>query len=124
MSSSVAMPLIVSAAALGLGLGLSRVAPALAAPAIWRANRARHVRWIGADGVAGEEAEAVREAVVSRGLSTYGEVTRHVADHLARSDYRRFGPNSDIGFLRSWYLLHACRVLERLDGGLVRIERG
>ena len=122
MSPSIAMRLIVSVGALALGLGLSRVNSLGARPGIWRANRARRVRWIGGDAPSGEEATAVWEAVVCRGLSTYGDVTRDVADRQARSDYRRLGPNSDIGFFRSWYLLHACHVLDRLDGALVRID--
>ena len=117
------MPLVTSATALVVGVGLSLAAPVLGVPRLWRAKRGRRVWWIGGDAPPGEEAEAVRQAIVSRRLSTYGDVARSVADELARRDYRRLGPNSDIGLFGAWYLLHACRVLERLDGTLVRIGR-
>lgn len=123
MSPSIALPLVTSATALVLGVGLSLAMPVLGVPGVWRAKRARPVWWIGGDAPSGEDAEAVRQAIVSRGLSTYGDVARSVADELARRDYRRLGPNSDVGLFGVWYLVHACRVLERLDGTLVRIGR-
>ena len=121
MSSAVAMPLIVGAG-LVLSLGLSLARPLVGTPAVWKDKRERRVTWVGGSVPDDEEVEAVRDAVVRRGLSTYGDVTRDVADRIFRRDHGRAGWLSDIGLFYSWYLLHACHVVERLDGRLVRIE--
>lgn len=121
MPLAVAMPLA-ALVALALGLGLAASESLVWAPAVWKEKRGRRVAWIGADPPADDEARVVWEAIEQRRLSTYGAVTRHVADRLFHTDLDRMGPASDIGFFRSWYLLHACHALERLDGRLVRIE--
>ena len=121
MSLAVAVPWIVGAGCV-LSLGLSLAGRCVAAPAVWRRKRECRVTWVGGNAPDDEDVEAVRDAIVRRGLSTYGDVTRHVADHLFRSDHERAGWIGDIGFFHSWYLLHACQLLERLDGRLVRIE--
>ena len=124
MSSAIAMPLIVGAG-LVVSLGLSLASRLLVGtPAIWKERRERRVTWGGGSIPEDQEAEAVRDAVDRRGLSTYGDVTRDVADRIFRRDHRRSGWISDIGLFHSWYLLHACHLLERLDGRPVRIDRG
>jgi hypothetical protein len=121
MSLVVAMPLIMGAGFV-LSLGLSLAGPLVAAPAIWKEKRAHRVTWTGGQAPDDEEAEVVWDAIVRRGLSTYGEVTCHVADRIFRSDHDRAGWTGDIGFFHSWYLLHACHMLERLEGRLVHID--
>jgi lauroyl/myristoyl acyltransferase len=96
----------------------------VAAPVVWKVRRQYHVAWIEDCTPTDEESDAVREAVVDRRLSTYGQVTLHVADRLFRQDQQHAGWISDIGLFHSWYLLHACQVLERLDGIQVRIDEG
>jgi hypothetical protein len=122
MSFAVGMPLIVGAGFV-LSLGLSFAGRLVAAPAVWRKRQKCRVTWVGGKAPDDEQAKAVWDAIVRRGLSTYGDVTRHVADRTFRSDHERAGWISDIGFSHSWYLSHACQLLERLDGRLVRINR-
>ena len=100
--------------ALARGVGL--------APRAWRERRRRRVRWLEAREPAGEEAAVFREAIVARGLSTYGAVTRYAADRLIRQDQAAGGYLAGIGLFRAWYLLDACRTLERLHGVAVWIE--
>ena len=121
MSSAIAMPLIVGAA-FCVSLGVSLAGSLVATPSVWKEKRQYHVAWIGDHAPSDEESEVVREAVVDRRLSTYGQVTCHVADRLFERDLQHGGWISDIGLFHSWYLLHACQVLERLDGILVRID--
>jgi len=121
MSLVVAMPLIMGAS-FALSLGFSLAGPVVAAPARWKDMRERRVRWIGGN-ASDDEAQAVRDAIVGRGLSSYGDVACHVADRIWRTDHERAGWISDIGFFHSWYLLHACQLLERVDGRLVHIDR-
>jgi len=91
-------------------------------PAMQQVNRGRRVRWIRGRVADGEEAAAVWCAVDRCGLSTYGEVAGHVAEHLFRHDHSRAGWLGDIGLLYPWYLRHACQVLEQFDGALVQID--
>ena len=91
-------------------------------PAMGRVNRDRRVRLIRGRVPDGEEAAAVWCAIYRCGLSTYGEVAGHVAEHFFRHDHSRVGWLGDIGLLYPWYLRHACQVLEQLDGMLVQID--
>ena len=93
------------------------------AAALWRENSDRAVRWIEGAQPQDEEAAAVSCAVLRCELTTYGAIVDHVTDHLFRRDSERAGWLGDIGLFRSWYRTHACQLLERLDGSLVRIER-
>jgi hypothetical protein len=87
-----------------------------------RVNRDRRVRWIRGRVPDGEEAAAVWCAVYRCGLSTFGEVAGHVAEHLFRHDHSRAGWLGDIGLLYPWYRRHACQVLGQFDDTLVRID--
>lgn len=87
-----------------------------------RVNRDRRVRWIQRQVPDGEEAAAVWCAVYRCGLSRYGEVAGHVAEHLFRRNHSRAGWLGDIGLLYPWYRRHACQVLKQLDGMLVQID--
>jgi hypothetical protein len=123
MSSVGGVSLFVGAGLLATaGLSWSLADRHLTAPATWKKKRARHVIWMGDDEPSGEEAEAAREAIVGRGLSTYGDVTWHLATRLFRRDHRQAGWLADIGLFHHWYLFHACQALERLDGSQVRIS--
>jgi len=90
---------------------------------MWQVNRDRKVRWIRGSVPDGEEAAAVGCAVYRCGLSTYGEVARHVAEHLFRYDHARAGWLGDVGLVYPSYVLHACQVLERFDGTLVQVDQ-
>lgn len=91
-------------------------------PALRRVNQDRGVRWIQGRVPDGEEAAAVWCAVYRCGLSTYGEVAGHMAEHLFRHDHSRAGWLGDIGLLYPWYRRHAGQVLEQLDRTLVQID--
>jgi len=65
----------------------------------------------------------VYEAIVKAGLSRYGDVVTYVADSLFAEDYERVGPIGDIGFFRQSYCRLARRILRRLDGVVIAIER-
>lgn len=84
----------------------------------------RRVRWTGGPAPGSDEARAVYEAVVERGLTDVADVVRHVADALYRDDFDHGGWITDIGLFRSLYVREARQVLERLEGGLVHIEEG
>ena len=123
MSSGGGVSLLMGAGLLaGVGLSLSLADGHVTAPRIWKEKRARRVTWIGAEVPREEESEAAQEAMLRRGLSTYGDITRHMAEQLFWRDYQQSGWLADIGLLYHWYLLHACEALERLDGTLVRID--
>jgi hypothetical protein len=95
-----------------------------ATPPIWKEKRHRRVRWIEGKIPDGDEAELAWEAITLRGLGTYGEVTRYVADQSFRRDHAAGGWLGDIGLFHPWYLLEACLSLERLSGQLVWIDDG
>lgn len=91
--------------------------------ALWRENSERAVRWIEGAQPQDEESAAVSCAILRSELRTYGAIVDHVTDHLFRRDSERVGWLGDIGLFRTWYRAHACELLERLDGSLVRIDR-
>lgn len=114
MERSLAGPLILARDALSRRRDGSAVA-------LGRENCA--VRWIDGAQPRDEEGAAVSCAVLRCELATYGAIVDHVTDHLFRRDSERAGCLGDIGLFRSWYRAHACELLERLDGSLVRIDR-
>src|SRR5262245_11943200 len=81
------------------------------------------VSWLGRATPCDHEARMVYEAIVKADLSRYGDVVTYVADSLYAEDYERVGPASDIGFFRQSYCRLARRILRRLDGDAIVIER-
>src|SRR5262245_52906977 len=81
------------------------------------------VSWLGRATPPDREARMVYEAIVKADLSRYGDVVTYVADSLYAEDYEPAGPTSDIGFFRESYCRLARRILRRLDGVVVAIER-
>jgi hypothetical protein len=63
----------------------------------------------------------IHEAIVERGLDTYGEVATYTAERLFRRDFARFGPAGDVGFFYRWYLAGSCKALDRLEGRFVAV---
>ena len=80
---------------------------------------ARPVRWTGGARGADEESELVRQAIVDRYVVTYGALVADVAERLFARDNAAIGAAADIGFFRSWYVVAARRLLERLEGTVV-----
>ena len=78
--------------------------------------------WIG-DEPSNEDGEAAYAVIVTRDEHDAARVARGVADLLARRDLERYGPSSDAGFFRRWYLVEAYRLLGRLDGTEIRTTR-
>ena len=70
-----------------------------------------------------EEASVVHDVIIRRGVRTRHAVARAVAEELFARDRRRVGGEGGIGFFRSWYEAGAERLLDRLDGRAIHIER-
>lgn len=84
--------------------------------------RGRRVRWIEGGVPDTEETRLVFEALTERGLTTYEEVVRYVADTLYWRDLLRGGWATDIRLVRPIYFREARETLERLAGTLVTIQ--
>ena len=80
------------------------------------------LEWIGGD-PSNEESEVAYTVIVTRGEHDAARVACGVADLLARRDLERYGPSTDAGFFRRWYLVEAYRLLGRLDGTEIRTTR-
>lgn len=70
-----------------------------------------------------EETELVRRAIVDLGLRTREAVARAVAEELFARDCRRAGGMDGFGVFRAWYVAGVNRLLDRLDGSAIVIER-
>jgi hypothetical protein len=92
------------------------------APLLWKERRRRRVRWIDGKAPDSEEAEIIHEAIIVHRCNTYGDVTQYTATRLFSRDHAAAGWLADIGLFYRWYLLDACKTLERLRDRLVRIE--
>jgi hypothetical protein len=79
------------------------------------------VAWIGAPRGPDEESEIVRAAIVERGINRYGALVADVAERLFARDNACVGGVADVGFFRGWYVGPARRLLDRLDGTLIRV---
>jgi hypothetical protein len=79
------------------------------------------VVWLGGARGVDEESEIVRTAIVERRIASYGALVAEIAERLFARDNARVGGIADVGFFREWYVVPARRVLERLDGRLIRI---
>ena len=79
------------------------------------------VSWVSGPHGADPEAELVRQAMVERGVTTYGALVADLAERLFARDNACVGNVGDIGFFRAWYALPALRLVERLDGTVLRI---
>lgn len=78
--------------------------------------------WIGGE-PSNEDSETAYEVIVTRGEHDAARVACGVADRLARRDLARYGPSSDVGFFRRWYLVEAYRLLGQLEGTEIRATR-
>ncbi len=74
-----------------------------------KANGHERVSWLGRATPLDGDARMVYEAVVKADLSRYDDVATYVA--------------GDVGFFRAWYRVLARRILRRLDGSVITIER-
>jgi hypothetical protein len=70
-----------------------------------------------------EETELVRRAIVDMGLGTRGAVVKAVAEELFARDCRRAGGVDGSGLFHAWYVAGVNRLLDRLDGSAIVIER-
>ena len=82
---------------------------------------AERVTWIGGARGTDEDGELVRSAIVDRHFERYGPLVRELAERLFARDNARVGGVADIGFFRSWYLVPARRLLERLEGVAIAV---
>src|SRR3989338_3808523 len=79
------------------------------------------VRWIGGPSPDALDARAIFEAIHERGLTTARDVAAELARVLYWRDIWSGAWATDIGLLRGLYLREARRIIEQLDGTLVRI---
>jgi len=64
---------------------------------------------------------AIHAAIVGHGLTRFGDVAAWVADELFGRDSAHAGFIASIGFFRSWYLVLACREIDRLCGSAISV---
>jgi hypothetical protein len=81
------------------------------------------VSWIEGHVPETEEACVVHDVITRRGVRTRHAVARAVAEELFARDRRRVGAEGGIGIFRAWYEAGAERLLDRLNGRAIVIER-
>jgi hypothetical protein len=91
------------------------------APLSYRARWNSELAWIATSCPVGQGPEAVHAAMVDRGLSRFGDVVEAVAEALFARDRADTGTTAGIGLFRNWYLLLACRQIERLLGTAIAV---
>ena len=79
------------------------------------------VSWIGGTRGHDEESEMVRQAIVERRVAHYGALIADIAEHLFARDNACVGSVGDLGFFRSWYVIPARRLVERLEGTALQV---
>ena len=70
-----------------------------------------------------EETALIRAAIVERGLCTRDAVANAVAEELFKRDCRRASCMEGFGFFRHWYVRGVERLLDRLEGTAVSVQR-
>ena len=70
-----------------------------------------------------EETVLIRAAIVERGLRTRADVANAVAEELWRRDCRGASSLDGFGIFRHWYVADIRRLLDRLEGSALTIER-
>jgi hypothetical protein len=70
-----------------------------------------------------EETALIRTAIVARGLRTREAIANAVAEELFARDCRRTCYMDGFGFFRHWYVAGVKRLLERLEGTAIVVER-
>jgi hypothetical protein len=79
------------------------------------------VSWIGGKRGLDEESEMVRQAIVERHVVNVGALIADIAEHLFARDNACVGSVGDLGFFRSWYVIPARRLVERLEGTALQV---
>ncbi len=86
-------------------------------------NGDERVSWIEGCAPDSEEARVVYELITCRGVRERHALAHAVAAELFARDARRVGALIDIGIFRAWYDAGAERLLDRLNGRAIVIER-
>jgi len=86
-------------------------------PRAWRDE----LVWTGTSSPEGDAPRAIHAAIVGHGLTRFGDVAAWVADELFGRDSAHAGFIASIGFFRSWYLVLACREIDRLRGSAISV---
>jgi hypothetical protein len=79
------------------------------------------VSWIGGEHGFDEESEMVRRAIVERHVADVGALIADIAEQLFARDNACVGSVGDLGFFRSWYVIPARRLVERLKGTALQV---
>jgi len=91
-------------------------------PRLWRRRWNDEVSWIGGAPVGDEAAEVIRDMILERRLTRFGALATAVAAELLARDSARAGFVAGVGFFRAWYVVAACREIDRLCGVAVAIK--
>ena len=92
-------------------------------PRAWKEQWRDELVWTGTSSPEGDAPRAIHAAIVGHGLTRFGDVAAWVADELFGRDSAHAGFIASIGFFRSWYLVLACREIDRLRGTAVTVTR-
>jgi hypothetical protein len=90
-------------------------------PRAWKDQWDDELAWTGRSAPEGDGPQAIHAAIVRRGLHRFGEVAAHVATELFARDSAHAGFIAGTGFFRSWYLIVACREIDRLRGTAITV---
>ena len=85
-------------------------------PRAWKDRWCDELAWTGASAAEGDGPRAIHDAIAVQGLTRFGDVAAWVAEELFARDSAHAGFIASIGFFRGWYLVLACREIDRLSG--------
>jgi hypothetical protein len=92
-------------------------------PRAWKDRWCDELAWTGTSSPEGDAPRAIHDAIVVQGLTRFGDVAAWVAEELFGRDSAHAGFIASIGFFRSWYLVLACREIDRLSGTIIAVTR-
>jgi len=92
-------------------------------PRVWNDQWCDELAWTGASPGEGDAPRAIHTAIAVHRLTRFGDVATWVAEELFARDSAHAGFIASIGFFRSWYLVLACREIDRLSGTHIIVTR-
>src|SRR5262249_16652726 len=92
-------------------------------PRAWKDRWCDELAWTATSSGDGDGPRAIHAAIVVHGLTRFGDVATWVAKELFARDSAHAGFIASIGFFRSWYLVLACREIDRLSGTDITVTR-
>jgi len=92
-------------------------------PRAWKDQWNDELAWVGTASPEGDAPQAIHAAIVRAGLTRFGDVASSVASTLFARDSSHAGFIASIGFFRTWYLIVACREIDRLRDTAITVRR-